>query len=70
MLTLKLTPQMVHVIGLALGTQPYDTVATVVAELQKQINQQQKPIVAQDGNVVIPGSRNGADHGLEGAYVE
>lgn len=42
MLTFKLTPQMVEVIGKALGVQPYDTVAPVVAELQRQINEQQQ----------------------------
>lgn len=43
MLTLKLTPEMVQIIGKALGAQPYDLVAAVLAELQKQINEQQQP---------------------------
>lgn len=42
MITLTLSPDMVQVIGRALGAQPYDSVALVVAELQKQINEQQK----------------------------
>lgn len=42
MLTLTLSPEMVQVIGRALGAQPYDAVAPVIVELQKQINEQQK----------------------------
>lgn len=49
MLTLKLTPEMVQVIGKALGAQPYDLVASVIAELQKQINEQQQPSVVPEG---------------------
>lgn len=43
MITLILPPDMLGIIGKALGAQPYDLVAPVVAELQKQINAQQQP---------------------------
>ena len=42
-MTFELNEQMVAVIGKALGAQPYELVAPVIAELQKQINAQQKP---------------------------
>lgn len=41
MLKFELTPEMVAVIGRALGAQPYDAVAPIIAELQRQINAQQ-----------------------------
>ena len=43
MLKFELTEQQVAVIGKALGAQPYDLAAPVIAELQKQIAAQQKP---------------------------
>lgn len=43
MLKFELSEQYVAIIGKALGAQPYDAVAPVIAELQKQINEQQKP---------------------------
>ena len=42
MLKFELSAEMVQIIGKALGSQPYDYVAPVIAELQKQINAQQK----------------------------
>jgi hypothetical protein len=41
MLKFELSQEMVAVIGRALGAQPFDTVAPVIAELQKQITAQQ-----------------------------
>lgn len=41
MLSFTLSAEMVQIIGRALGAQPYDAVASVVLELQKQINEQQ-----------------------------
>jgi hypothetical protein len=43
MLKFELSQDMVAVIGRALGAQPFDTVAPVIAELQKQITAQQPP---------------------------
>lgn len=40
MLKFELSNEMVAVIGKALGAQPYDLVAPVIIELQKQINAQ------------------------------
>jgi hypothetical protein len=40
MLKFELSDQMVAIIGAALGKQPYDMVAEVITELQKQINAQ------------------------------
>lgn len=42
MLKFELSEQMVAVIGAALGKAPYDAVATVIAELQRQINAQKQ----------------------------
>jgi hypothetical protein len=42
MLKFELSQEMVAVIGRALGAQPFDIVAPVVAELQKQITAQQQ----------------------------
>lgn len=36
----ELSEQQILIIGKALGAQPYDVVALVIAELQKQINGQ------------------------------
>lgn len=47
MLKFELSEQHVAIIGAALGKAPYDTVAPVIAELQKQINAQktaQEPV--------------------------
>lgn len=44
MLKFELSQQAIEVIGHALGRMPYDTVCTVIAELQRQINEQQKPV--------------------------
>ena len=41
MIKLLLSPEHLAVIGRALGAQPYDAVCAVVAELQRQINEQQ-----------------------------
>jgi hypothetical protein len=46
MLKFELSQEMVAVIGRALGAQPFDTVAPVIAELQKQISAQQAPTAA------------------------
>lgn len=43
MLKLELSNEMIAVIGKALGVQPYDLVASVITELQKQITAQQTP---------------------------
>lgn len=40
MIKLELTPQMLNVISQALGNSPYAVAAPVVAELQRQINEQ------------------------------
>lgn len=40
MLKLELTADQVNIIGKALGAQPFDLVAPLIAELQKQINPQ------------------------------
>jgi hypothetical protein len=50
MLKFELSEQAVAIIGKALGAQPYDAVAAVIAELQKQINEQQKSIAMPSGN--------------------
>ena len=42
MIKLELTDQMVAVIGAALGNYPFKDAAPVVAEIQKQIGNQQK----------------------------
>ena len=42
-LKFELSEQMVSVIGEALSGAPYKIAAPVIAELQKQINAQQKP---------------------------
>jgi hypothetical protein len=39
----ELTEEQVVVIGKALGTQPHDLVRSTIEELQRQINEQQKP---------------------------
>lgn len=39
----ELSEQMVAIIGKALGAMPYEMSAPVIAELQKQIDAQQKP---------------------------
>jgi hypothetical protein len=62
MLKLELSEQMISVIGKALGAQPFDVVAPVIAELQKQISAQQ----GQSGEVIPPApivrrKRNGED---------
>lgn len=41
MLKFELSEQMVNIIGAALQKAPYEVVAPVIAELQKQINAQQ-----------------------------
>lgn len=43
MLKFELPPEMVAVIGKALGAQPHDAVRATIDELQKQINAQQQP---------------------------
>ena len=43
MIELKLSTEMVAVIGGALAEQPFKQVAAVISELQKQIDAQQKP---------------------------
>ena len=43
MLKFELSEQHIQIIGAALGAQPYDRVAPVIAELQRQINEAQKP---------------------------
>ena len=43
MLKFELTEKMVEIIGNALGVQPYNVVAPVIVEMQKQVNEQQKP---------------------------
>ena len=43
MLKFELSEQHIQIIGAALGAQPYDAAAPVIAELQKQINAQQQP---------------------------
>lgn len=47
MLIFALSEEMVDIIGKSLGKQPYEIVAPVVAELQKQINQQQEKKAAE-----------------------
>lgn len=42
MLKFELSNEMVAIIGKALGAQPYDLAAPVLAELQKQITAQQQ----------------------------
>lgn len=42
MIKLELTTQMVHAIGVALQKMPYEFSAPIIAELQKQISEQQK----------------------------
>lgn len=43
MIKLELSEQHIAIIGQALGNAPYNVAAPVVAELQRQINEQQKP---------------------------
>lgn len=43
MFKFELTEQHVAIIGVALGKAPYETVAPVIAELQRQINEQKQP---------------------------
>lgn len=45
MLKLELSEQHVTIIGQALGNAPYNVAAPVLAEIQKQINEQQKPVL-------------------------
>lgn len=40
----ELNEQQVQIIGAALGLQPYNQVAAVLSELQRQINEQQKAV--------------------------
>lgn len=40
--TLELTEQQVAIIGKALGSAPYELVAPLIAEIQRQIDTQQK----------------------------
>jgi hypothetical protein len=56
MLKFELSEQALAIIGKALGAQPYDAVASVIAELQKQINEQQKSAAAPGGNGKITSS--------------
>lgn len=54
MINLSLSPEMIVIIGKALGAQPYDTVAPVVAEMQKQINAQQNRPVEPSSPLSVP----------------
>lgn len=49
--TLTVTPADLQVIGKGLGTQPYEAVAQLMAKLQAQVIEQQKP---KDGNKAEP----------------
>lgn len=49
MIKLELTEQMINIIGKALGSQPYELVAPVITELQKQINEQQEQLKENNG---------------------
>lgn len=40
--TITLTPEQLNLIGLALGKMPYETIASLIAELTKQVNEQSK----------------------------
>jgi hypothetical protein len=64
MLKFELSQEMVAVIGRALGAQPFDIVAPVVAELQKQITAQQSssagPII--NGQTVEESSKRKAQN--------
>lgn len=51
--TLTVTPADLQVIGKGLGSQPYDAVAPLMAKLQAQIIEQQKPKDA-NGNKAEP----------------
>ena len=41
--TLTVTPAEIQIIGKGLGSQPYETVAPLMAKLQAQVVEQQKP---------------------------
>jgi hypothetical protein len=50
MFTIQLNEQMLRVISEALGNAPFRVAAPVIAELQKQIDVQQKPSPPTPGN--------------------
>lgn len=49
--TLKLTAQQIQTVGNALAAQPYGQVAPLLAEIQKQISDQDKPKKQPKGEV-------------------